>query len=159
MHHGQDIPKAECAVLVVSDTRSLSTDEGGVVIERALQQAGHVVVERRVVPDEQPAIQAAVRVAQRAQVIVLTGGSGFGRRDVTPEAIRPLLDREMPGFGEAFRRLSYDAIGPAGLLSRALAGTLERSLVFVVPGSPRACATAMELALPLIPHVLGLLSR
>jgi molybdopterin adenylyltransferase len=160
-HHAKDAKQPlDCVVLVVSDSRSLDSDESGKLIAEKLDGAGHRVLERVLVRDEIEPIASAVRAAAlRARAIVLTGGTGITPRDVTPEAVQPLLERELPGFGEAFRRISFDEIGPNGLLSRAFAGAVGTCVVFALPGSKRACATAMELVLPLLPHASGLTCR
>ena len=158
-HFAKDVTTAACRVIVVSDSRTLDTDTGGKTVAELLLAAGHGVAERVVVRDEVAEIRAAVEaaVAAKNDVVILTGGTGITPRDVTPEAVRPLLSRELPGFGEAFRRLSQEEIGVHGLLSRALAGLSGDTLVFALPGSRRACVSALEaLILPLLPHALGL---
>ena len=146
-------------MITVSDTRSLETDTGGALLVEHLEGAGHRVLIREIVTDDQEQIRARVSDAladERIQAILLTGGTGVAPRDVTPEAIRPLLDREIPGFGELFRMLSYKEIGPAALLSRAMAGQVGRQVVFALPGSRGALVTAMEkLILPEIGHLVG----
>jgi molybdenum cofactor biosynthesis protein B len=162
-HHVPDVPRVRCLVLVVSDTRSLDDDESGVVIAERLTAAGHEVVERALLRDDLKAIRLRVLTAAEngfIDAVILTGGTGIARRDLTPEAVRPLLNRELPGFGETFRRLSFDAIGPHGLLSRAFAGVAGRTVVFGLPGSRRACETAMDqLVLPMLPHAVGLATQ
>jgi len=159
-HHDVDRPRARCLVLVVSDTRTLDTDEAGRLIAERLTGSGHEVVERAVVPDEVRTIRMRVLTAAEdngVDAIVLTGGTGLARRDVTPEAVLPLVTRHLPGFGEAFRRISFEEAGVHGLLSRAFAGVVGRTVVFALPGSRKACATAMDqLVLAMLPHVVGL---
>ncbi len=158
-HHAKDVAAARCRVVVVSDTRSLETDAAGPEIVSRLEAAGHRIDPRVIVKDEVALIRAAVEgaISDGVQVVVLTGGTGITPRDVTPEAVAPLLDRELPGFGEAFRRISFDEIGVNGLLSRAVAGVAGDTLIFALPGSRRACVTAMEqLVVPMLPHGLGL---
>jgi molybdenum cofactor biosynthesis protein B len=146
-------------VITVSDTRTLESDSGGGLVVELLAARGHPVVERRLVPDEERAIQEAVRAAlarEDVEAVLLTGGTGIAERDVTPEALRPLLDREIPGFGELFRALSYREIGAAALLSRALAGTSAGRVVAALPGSRGAIRLALEkLLLPELGHLLG----
>ena len=147
-----------CAVVItVSDTRTLADDSGGALIVALLEDAGHRVVDRSVVPDEVDAIRVAVNVAvmrDDVQAVLLTGGTGIAVRDVTPEALEPILDRVIPGFGELFRTLSYQEIGSAALLSRALAGTLRGRVVAALPGSRAAIRLALEkLLLPELPHL------
>jgi molybdenum cofactor biosynthesis protein B len=147
------------AVLTVSDTRTLETDTGGALLGELLQAAGHPLVSRAVVPDEVEAIRRAALAALAApdaRALIVTGGTGAAPRDVTPEAIEPLLERVLPGFGELFRMLSWQEIGSAALLSRALAGLREGRVVFVVPGSRAALRLAMEkLILPELGHLAG----
>jgi molybdenum cofactor biosynthesis protein B len=144
------------AVITVSDTRTLETDTGGARAVELLEGAGHRVVAREIVRDEPAAIAAALRaaLAGEARALVVTGGTGVAPRDVTPETVEPLLERVVPGFGELFRALSYQEIGSAALLSRALAGLVDGRVVFVIPGSRGAVSLALEkLVLPEIGHL------
>jgi molybdenum cofactor biosynthesis protein B len=147
------------AVLTVSDTRTLETDRGGAAVVELLEGAGHAVASREIVPDERDAIGDALsRALARGDLhaVILTGGTGVAPRDVTPEAIAPLLEREIPGFGELFRMLSFEEIGPAALLSRATAGTAGGVVVFALPGSRAAVKLAMQrLILPELGHLAG----
>ena len=148
----------DCAVITVSDTRSLETDAGGDLLVRLIESAGHRVVFREIVADDAADIRAAAlrALAGDCRAVLLTGGTGIAPRDVTPEALRPLLDRELPGFGELFRVLSYQEIGAAALLSRALAGLRGGKLLFALPGSRGAIRTALEkLVLPELGHLAG----
>ena len=151
-----DFLPLKISVLVVSDTRTLDTDESGALIEGMVQAAGHEVVERRVVTDDKGLIAAAVAdesSGNGVNVIILTGGTGVTRRDVTPEAVAPLLDKELPGFGEIFRWLSWEEIGASTIQSRALAGVRSGTLIFCLPGSKGACVLGMEqLILPQLDH-------
>ena len=147
------------AVVTVSDTRSLETDTGGAQVQALLEAAGHRVVERRIVPDEPAAIATAFRACiahAEVRAVVFTGGTGVAPRDVTPDTIEPLLDRTIPGFGELYRVLSYQEIGSAALLSRALAGLRDGRVVFALPGSRGAVRLAMEkLILPELGHLVA----
>ncbi|MES2721170.1 MAG: molybdenum cofactor biosynthesis protein B [Pseudomonadota bacterium] len=137
----------QVAVLTVSDTRSLDTDTSGQYLVEQLQQAGHVVAARVIVKDDIYQIRAQVSAwiaSDDVQAVILTGGTGFSGRDSTPEAILPLLDKSIDGFGELFRHISYLEIGTSTLQSRALAGLANRTAVFCVPGSTGACRTAWE---------------
>ncbi len=137
----------QVAVLTVSDTRSLDTDTSGQYLVEQLQQAGHVVAARVIVKDDIYQIRAQVSAwiaSDDVQAVILTGGTGFSGRDSTPEAIQPLLDKSIDGFGELFRHISYLEIGTSTLQSRALAGLANRTAVFCVPGSTGACRTAWE---------------
>ena len=144
--------------MTVSDTRSAETDTGGARVQQLLEAAGHQVVERRIVPDEPAAIAAAFHeLGDRPDVeaLIFTGGTGVAPRDVTPDTLEPLLDRVIPGFGELFRMLSYQEIGSAALLSRALAGLTQGRVVFVLPGSRGAVTLALEkLLLPELGHLV-----
>ena len=147
------------AVVTVSDTRSLETDTGGAKVVELLEQGGHPVADRRIVRDEPGEIAAALRelvARDDVRAVIFTGGSGVAPRDVTPDTVAPLLDRLIPGFGELFRLLSYQEIGSAALLSRALAGLACGRVVFVLPGSRGAVTLAMQrLLLPELAHLAG----
>ena len=147
------------ATLTVSDSRSEADDTSGDEVERLTTAAGHRLVERRIVPDEIVEIRAAAGELLRrddVDVLVLSGGTGFSPRDLTLEAAAPLLERRIDGFGELFRMLSFEEVGAAAMLSRAAAGIIGGRAVFVLPGSPKAVALAMErLILPEAGHLLG----
>lgn len=147
------------AIVTVSDTRTLETDTGGALVETMLSDAEQPVSGRRIVKDEPAAIRAALDEAitnDACRAVVFTGGTGVAPRDVTPDTIEPLLDRVVPGFGELFRVLSYEDIGSAVILSRALAGLRAGKVVFVIPGSRGAVRLAMEkLILPELGHLAG----
>ena len=150
-----------CAVLTISDTRSAATDGSGDAIADALTNAGHMVVTRQIVRDDPDAVRNFVReAAADVSVIVTTGGTGITSRDSTYEAIVALLDKQLDGFGELFRMLSYEQIGSAAMLSRACAGTIGTTAVFALPGAKRAVELAMDkLILPEIGHVVRELRR
>lgn len=134
-------------VLTVSDTRTPDNDTSGDYLVGALTEAGHRLQERRLVRDDRYATRAIIATwIARAEVhgVLITGGTGFTGRDSTPEAVRPLLDKEMPGFGEMFRVLSFEEIGTATLQSRAFAGLSNNTFVFCLPGSTSACRSAWE---------------
>lgn len=166
-HHDKRIDSVTCAVLTISDTRTPNTDEGGAIIRESLTAHGHRIKHYEIIPDEPARVAERVKVlcqsapgAQGCQVVLLTGGTGLTTRDTTFEAVSGLLDKELPGFGELFRMLSYEQIGPAAMLSRAVAGTIHRSAVFVMPGSPAAVQLALDkLILPELGHVAWLLGR
>ncbi|HUM12921.1 MAG TPA: molybdenum cofactor biosynthesis protein B [Myxococcaceae bacterium] len=151
-----------CFVLTCSDSRAQQDDVSGRALRQGLEAAGHTVVGQTVVRDEPEAIRAAVEAGLEggARAVLITGGTGITRRDQTVEAVRPLLDKEIPGFGELFRMLSFEEIGSAAWLSRALAGTMRGALVFVLPGSPNAVRLALDrLILPELGHAVRELSR
>ncbi len=156
-HRAQAPDSVRVAIIVVSDTRTLETDKGGLLIEELLESAGHEVALRQIVRDEIEAIKGSANdaIQSDAEAVILTGGSGIGPRDVTPEAVRPMLTRELPGFGEVFRVLSFEEVGAATMLSRAFAGVVGRTLVFVLPGSTNAVRLALEkLIVPEIAHLV-----
>ena len=135
------------ALLTVSDSRDSSTDGSGSFLEAALQDSGHEVAARRILADDRYLIRAQVAawIADDAiSVVITTGGTGFTGRDVTPEAVLPLLDKVMDGFGELFRALSFEEIGASTIQSRALAGVANGTVVFCLPGSTGACKTAFN---------------
>lgn len=157
-HHRQDaVADVPTLVVTVSDTRTLETDKGGALVAERLREAGHSVVDRMIVPDEPDRIRDVVAealVSEGVRAVVLTGGTGVAPRDRTPETVQPLLEREIPGFGELFRMLSYEEIGSAALLSRAVAGLSSGRVVFVIPGSSGAVRLALEkLILPELGHL------
>lgn len=140
------IPLSLC-VLTVSDTRTLADDSSGAYLAEALTDAGHRLHARAVLPDDRYQLRALVSqwIADAAvDGILVTGGTGFTGRDSTPEALLPLLDKEMPGFGELFRALSFEEIGTSTLQSRAFAGLANATFLFALPGSTSACRTAWE---------------
>ena len=134
-------------VLTVSDTRTAENDTSGDYLCDALRDAGHHLRERGISRDDRYAMRAIVSrwIADAAvDGVIVTGGTGFTGRDSTPEALLPLLDKDMPGFGELFRALSFDEIGTSTLQSRAFAGLANATFVFALPGSTSACRTAWE---------------
>ncbi len=160
--HKEHAPAAVvCGVITSSDSRSPLTDNSGRLIQDLVVRAGHTIGFYAVVKDDAKAILDAVDEAARTcDAIILNGGTGLGRRDVTVAALVPRFDRTLPGFGEIFRRLSYDAIGSAAWLSGASAGVYHDRLVFCLPGSPDACRLAVEtLILPELAHAIGVLRR
>jgi molybdenum cofactor biosynthesis protein B len=159
--HRKDAPKSvRCFVLTISDTRTAANDTGGDAIASALQAAGHVISGRAIVKDDPPAVQRAVKSATDTDVVITTGGTGISSRDGTYEALTALFEKRLDGFGELFRMLSYDQVGSAAMMSRACAGTIGRTAVFALPGSPQAVQLAVEkLILPEIGHVVRELRR
>lgn len=138
------------AVLTVSDTRTPETDTSGALLAERLMAAGHVLSGRAIVTDEVAAIRGQVRAWAEdpsVDVILSTGGTGFSPRDVTPEAVKPLLHREMDGFAVVFHQASLGTVGVSTLQSRALAGQIDSTFIFCVPGSTGACRDAWDLVL------------
>ncbi|HET9063363.1 MAG TPA: molybdenum cofactor biosynthesis protein B [Candidatus Binatia bacterium] len=149
-----------CAVVTVSDTRSPATDASGALLRARLESDGHRIVSYEILPDDPARICDRVRALAAADVeaILLSGGTGIAPRDNTYEAVVGVLDRRLDGFGELFRSLSYQEIGAAAMLSRAVAGTLLSTIVFAMPGSTAACELAIDrLVLPELSHIVGLL--
>jgi len=143
--HGPKIVVA--AVLTVSDTRNRRTDETGKIIRQALEKAGHKVMRQGIVKDERKEIFSWLRAAltdPQIHAIIINGGTGIARRDVTIEVVRPILDKELPGFGEIFRMLSFKKIGGAAMMSRSIAGVSKGKVVICMPGSPDAARLALE---------------
>ncbi|MFW2829690.1 molybdenum cofactor biosynthesis protein B [Sphingomonas sp. ID0503] len=139
------------AILTVSDTRDAATDTSGALLADRIEAAGHVLVDRAIVPDDVDMIRVAVGPwidDPAVDIILTTGGTGFSDRDVTPEAIRPLFRREMDGFSVVFHQASLGTVGVATLQSRAFAGQTENgTFIFCLPGSTGACRDAWDLVL------------
>jgi molybdenum cofactor biosynthesis protein B len=137
----------DIAVLTVSDSRTEETDKSGKLLADRLQAAGHRLAEKRIVPDDVYLIRAVVAgwiADSGVNAVITTGGTGVTGRDGTPEAVSPLLDKTIDGFGEVFRSISYEQIRTSTIQSRALAGVANGTYVFCVPGSSGACATAWD---------------
>lgn len=135
------------AVLTVSDSRGYEEDDSGALLANRITDSGHVLVERHIVPDEIYQIRAIVSqwiADRRIQGIVVNGGTGFTPRDHTPNALAPLFDTVIDGYGELFRTLSFETIGTSTIQSRAIGGIANSTLVFAMPGSPKACAMAWD---------------
>ena len=159
--HKKDAPTSvRCYVLTISDTRTEATDSSGDAIVELLGAAGHHLAGRRIVKDDPAALRGALRSQTNADAIITTGGTGITIRDSTYDAISAMLDKQLDGFGELFRMLSYAEIGSAAIMSRACAGTLGRTAVFSLPGSEHAVRLAMtKLILPELGHVVRELRR
>jgi len=156
--HRSEAPKAvRCAVITVSDTRTLDTDRGGKMLEESLVAAGHTVVRREIVPDDQKRIRSLIEELADATVldaILVTGGTGIAARDQTFETVSSMLTKTLPGYGELFRMLSYEDIGPAAMLSRTIGGVIGQVVLLTMPGSPAAVRLALDkLILPELAHV------
>ena len=156
-HKEQAPQQVKCAVLTVSDTRNKKTDKSGKLIIDLLEQENYEVSAYEILPDDGDLIKAAIKLLTKndsVESIIVNGGTGIAARDVTIEAIQPLFSKELPGFGEIFRMLSYqEDIGSATVLSRATCGCINHRLVFIIPGSTGAVQLAMEkLIIPEIAH-------
>ncbi|MEM7217921.1 MAG: molybdenum cofactor biosynthesis protein B [Pseudomonadota bacterium] len=142
-----DLNSLRCALLTVSDTRSLDDDRSGDYLATAIAEAGHRLEDRQICPDDIYRLRAIVSAwisDPAVQVVITTGGTGFTGRDSTPEALAVLFDKTIDGFGETFRMLSFEEIGSSTIQSRACAGLANGTLVFSLPGSQGACRTGWE---------------
>ncbi|WP_211315985.1 MogA/MoaB family molybdenum cofactor biosynthesis protein [Oceanobacillus chungangensis] len=158
-HHKYNAMNVSCAVVTVSDTRNEETDKSGKLMKALLAESGHEINYYIITPDDRDTITKTIEHAiQREDIdaVLVNGGTGISGRDVTIEAIQPLLDKELPGYGELFRYLSYQFdIGTASMLSRAIAGVVNNRILFATPGSTGAVKLAMEkLILPELVHAV-----
>jgi molybdopterin adenylyltransferase len=155
-HKSQSPASLRCAVITVSDTRTPENDTGGQSVMEKLTTAGHQVVRRVIVPDDPARMRPLLDELcgnEDVDAILLTGGTGITSRDQTYETVSALLDKPMPGYGEIFRMLSYEEIGPAACLSRAVGGVARGKVVLTMPGSPAGVKLAMEkIVVPELPH-------
>jgi molybdopterin adenylyltransferase len=157
--HRKSAPKSvRSAVVTVSDTRTLADDRGGQLVVEMLSAAGHQVTRREIVPDEPTRIRsllAELADATAVDAVLITGGTGIAARDQTYETVSQMLTKTLPGYGEIFRMLSYEDIGPAAMLSRAIGGVIGQVIVLTMPGSPAAVRLAMErLIVPELGHLV-----
>src|SRR5881397_2627298 len=160
--HKEGAPASvKCAVITISDSRTAQTDESGKLIRDLFQKSGHSVLFTAVVKDEsKPILDAVEQASWTCEAIVTNGGTGLAKRDVTIPTLLPAFEKVLPGFGELFRSLSYEAIGSAAMLSGAVAGVYHGRLVFCLPGSPDACRLAVEkLILPELGHAVGVMGH
>lgn len=147
------------AVLTVSDTRALAEDKSGALLSERIKAAGHKLADRALVKDDVKTIRAKVKkwiADKKIDVVITTGGTGFTGRDVTPEAVAPLLEKTMDGFSIVFHQISMQKIGTSTIQSRALAGSAKSTFVFCLPGSPGACCDAWD---EILVHQLDLRHR
>ncbi len=162
-HHDSRIREVAVCVLTVSDTRDERSDRSGALIRQLLEDDGHRVHDQRIVPDEPDRVASVLAgwlEDDGCEAILITGGTGISARDRTREAIDGLLDRRLPGFGELFRVLSFEEIGSAAMLSRAVGGIARGKPVFSIPGSTPAVRLALtRLILPELPHLLSELRK
>lgn len=158
-HAAQEFQALSIALLTVSDTRGFAEDTSGETLANRIEGSGHILKVRDIVTDDIYSLRAIVAgwIADSSiDAIIINGGTGLTTRDVTPEAITPLMDRPIDGFGELFRHISYTEIGPATIQSRALAGISNATLIFAMPGSPGACRTTWD---QILDHQLDARSR
>ncbi|RLG57952.1 MAG: molybdenum cofactor biosynthesis protein [Hadesarchaea archaeon] len=161
--HRKEAPKRlGVAVLVVSDKRAAAASEGrdedvsGKIFEARSREAGHLVT-RRIVPDDAEMIHNELKRFlddEKIDVVVITGGTGITKRDITIETVQPMFEKELPGFGEALRRVGYEKVGTPALLTRASAGIIKRKPVFCLPGAPNAVEVGAGLILPELAHIV-----
>jgi len=156
-HRAAAATRLGCAVLTVSDTRTEATDRGGPLVAELLTAAGHAVLDKAIIPDDPTVMReklAALAARDDVDAVLLTGGTGISPRDQTFETLSELITRPLPGYGELFRMLSFEEVGAAAMLSRAVAGLIGQTIVFSMPGSPAAVRLAMEkLILPELGHL------
>ncbi len=162
--HKQKAPQSvSCAVLTISDSRTEEDDESGGLIKQRLSDNGHRVTVYAILKDEPDAIEKKIYELlgqPELQVIIINGGTGISHRDITIETITPLLEKKLDGFGELFRFLSYQEIGTAGMMSRAIAGVIKEKVIICIPGSLGATKLAVEkIILPEIGHMIREASR
>ena len=139
--------KLNIAIIIISDSRTLRTDKSGKLLKKLIEQNGHKIFDRVIIPDNVYKIRSVVSefiVNEKVDVIISSGGTGITGTDGTPEAVRVLLDKEIEGFGELFRMLSFNQIKTSSLQTRCLAGVSNSTFIFVLPGSAHACKTAWE---------------
>ncbi len=161
-HKAHAPAQVACYVITSSDTRDPRSDQSGQLICQLLEGAGHRLAGKEIVKDDPEQLRAALEAARArgAQAVLISGGTGLGRRDVTVETLQPLLEKRLDGFGELFRMLSFQEIGTAAMMSRALAGTAKGMVVFALPGSPAAARLALErLILPELGHCVREMTR
>ncbi|MDA7977896.1 MAG: MogA/MoaB family molybdenum cofactor biosynthesis protein [Pirellulales bacterium] len=157
-HREQAPQQLSCAVVTVSDSRTLESDTGGKAIVDLLESSGHKVLRREIIPDEPEKMRELIQqLATTAgnDAVLMTGGTGVTSRDQTYETVSALLTKHIPGYGELFRQLSYAEIGPATMLSRATGGLIGNCVLLTMPGSPAGVRLAMEkIILPELPHLV-----
>lgn len=157
-HPDSNAIAVNCAVITVSDTRTVATDKSGRIIQQLLQDVNHNIVEYTIIKDEIPQIQAwllKLDANDNIDAIIINGGTGIAPRDTTYDVVSSWLEKSLPGFGEIFRWLSYQEIGSRAIASRAVAGVKNSKLIFSIPGSSNAVKLAMsELILPELNHLI-----
>lgn len=162
-HRRDQSVTAKCAIVIVSDSRNPSNDRSGKRITELLEQAGHQVEDFAIIRNDQSMILNKIMNLlhnRHLQVIIMSGGTGAGKRDVTVDTLKDLFSKEFTGFGEAFRRLSWSEIGALAAFSRATAGIIDERVIFCLPGSPAAVTLALnQIILPSLGHLLWEVTR
>lgn len=158
--HKENNRKAVCAVITLSDSRTINEDESGKLIKTLLEKEGHKVIEHKVIPDDKRKLALELlgitaRVNNKVDIIITNGGTGLSSRDVTPETVEPLFTKKISSFSTLFSMISFNDVGSTALVSRATAGIINSTAVFCMPGSPKAVKLGMEkLILPEISHII-----
>lgn len=161
-HQRDSVKNGKFAIVTTSDRRTKETDESGEIIQKILENSGHEVLSHKIIPNIKEEILKELDrfLSSEAQCLITTGGTGVSSRDITIETLSAQFEKTLNGFGELFRRLSFEEIGTATILSRATAGIIKKKLIFVLPGSPRAVKLAMEKIIILeVGHILGQLQK
>ncbi len=147
MNQNKEFKKLNIILYVVSDSRNERSDKSGKVLKEKITKSGHNIVDIKIIIDDKPLIKKNLKncsIDNKIDVVILTGGTGLTGRDSTPEAVKEVLTKEIPGFGEIFRYISYKKIGTSSLQSRAIGGVLKNTFIFSIPGSPSACKDAWD---------------
>ena len=147
MIQNKDFKKLNIILYVVSDSRNERSDKSGKVLKEKITKSGHNIVDIKIIIDDKHVIKKNLKncsIDNKIDVVILTGGTGLTGRDSTPEAVKEVLTKEIPGFGEIFRYISYKKIGTSSLQSRAIGGVLKNTFIFSIPGSPSACKDAWD---------------
>ena len=147
MNQNKEFKKLNIILYVVSDSRNERPDKSGKVLKEKITKSGHNIVDIKIIIDDKSLIKKNLKncsIDNKIDVVILTGGTGLTGRDSTPEAVKEVLTKEIPGFGEIFRYISYKKIGTSSLQSRAIGGVLKNTFIFSIPGSPSACKDAWD---------------
>ncbi len=147
MNQNKEFKKLNIILYVVSDSRNERSDKSGKVLKEKITKSGHNIVDIKIIIDDKSLIKKNLKncsIDNKIDVVILTGGTGLTGRDSTPEAVKEVLTKEIPGFGEIFRYISYKKIGTSSLQSRAIGGVLKNTFIFSIPGSPSACKDAWD---------------
>ncbi len=161
-HRRDQKVKAKIALIVTSDVRSPETDDTGKIAMRLLEEEGHKIIAYMIVknnPDEIKEVFKGLIANEEINVIITSGGTGISKRDVTVDTTCSLMEKRIEGFGELFRRLSYEEIGGGAILSRAMAGVIDKKLIFCLPGSKNAMVLGLSIIMPILGHMLWEVNR